>query len=421
MKYIAGIDLGQSSVKPTTGICIMDMDKNVLYTSTTNSLNEIIKIIKEFECASAYIDAPLKLQFDNVEGVYLNRKAESLLIKRKNKFSINKRFSPMPVNMLSTLGQRAITLKNRLVNETPVKRVYEVHPRTTSEYLGIEHHKNDFKKFAYKLNSVSGIDIRDNSCEHVVDAVICAFTGYLREAGKCIFVGDEEEGMIIVPAPSDIKCVFFDMDGTLTEVKSPWQKVFEDFGLWKDKGEIFLQDFLDNKFGYEEFCVRDIKCWMDAGLTKQKIENSLNEIGINELAVQVIKELAGSGVKCIIISTGFYSTAERISGLCGLKFEKGLADLSANTLSVFANEIVEKNNLLKPVLDVYSETGHKKSKGAIVKKCLAKLKTGPIRSLSIGDSLSSDLELFEITGDFVYVNHARDILKLLEKININYD
>ncbi len=418
---IAGIDLGQSNINPTTGISVMDLNGKLLHTHITHSLEDVIKILNGYDCASVYIDAPIFLRFDEKEGVYLNRQAESVLIKRKNKYCINKRFSPMPANMLAVLAQRAIILKERVLGETSVKRVFEVHPRTSCEYMGIEHYKTDLKKFIFRFHVVSGIDTREIVNEHILDSIICAFTGYLRENNRCIFIGHEFDGVITVPAPANIRCVFFDMDGTITFTKSPWQRIFEDNGIWHGKGDVFLQEYLDGQYDYAEFCRRDIALWQETGINTEMINASLNAIKISEYAVKTIKKLAGSGIKCVVISTGFYSTAKRIADLCGLKFEKGLKNLSSDCLSVFANHVFDKNGKLSSEIDVYADERHKQSKGEIVKKCLNKLKISPVRCLSVGDSLHSDKALFEITGDFVYVKKADDVLKLITKADISYN
>lgn len=420
MKTIAGIDLGQSHKKKTSGVCVLNNEGSVVDTLSTSLLNEIIQFINKYSCCSAYIDAPLTLPFDKNEGVYFNREAEAKLMKRRSGYSVNPSFSPLSTNMLAVLGERAMILKDRLINETTVKRVYEVHPRTTCEYLAIEHFKTDKKKFVFKFNINSNIDTRLIDNEHVLDAVICAYAGYLRGQNKTIFIGNEDEGQILVPAPAEIKCVIFDMDGTLTNVKSPWQKVFEDNGIWLGEGENYLQEYLDKKFNYKIFCEKDIALWHSKSINREIIENSLNGIDINPYAVEVIKELAAKGIKCIIISTGFYYTAEKIVKAAGLKYEEGLKDLSSNTVSVFANDVLDGRDKLKLRIDVWGDEGHKKGKGEILKKSLKKLKIGPVRSLAVGDSYTSDKELFDIAGDFVYIEKEKDILKVLDKVNVSY-
>ena len=43
---------------------------------------------------------------------------------------------------------------------------------------------------------------------------------------------------------AEIDCVFFDMDGTLTDIKSPWQRVFEHLNIWEEKGKGYLYGWL---------------------------------------------------------------------------------------------------------------------------------------------------------------------------------
>lgn len=420
MKEIAGIDIGQSTNHDTTGVCILDTSGKIVDTLLTRSLDDVVEFIKIHRCNSVYIDAPLSLPFDEKEGVYINRFAESCLMRRRNAYSVNPAFTPLSTNMLTGLGMRAITLKKRLLEETDVRRAFEVHPKTSLEYLSLPHYKEDLKKFIFKFSVVSGIDIRNMENEHLIDSVVCAYVGYLEKNNQCVLVGDINEGQILVPAPTNIRCVFFDMDGTLTHIKSPWQKIFEDYNIWQNGGDKLLAGYMNKEYDYKTFCEKDIKLWMENGITHEKMEKSLSEIPLNEYAIQTLKCLAQKDIKCIIISTGFYHTAKRLAEAAGLTFEQGFSNHSAGVLSVFANDVFEEKQWLKLKLDVHGDDSHKNGKGEIMKKCLKQLKIGPVRSLAVGDSLISDKEMFELAGDSLYIAEPRDILKLSGMVTVHY-
>jgi phosphoserine phosphatase len=320
--------------------------------------------------------------------------------------------------MLTLLGIRAIKLKERLINEAGLDSndIFEVHPLTTSEYLALEHHKTSFDNFTRGFYELSGLDASGLKNVHLLDALLCAYTGYLDLKGQCIKVGDENEGAILVPVPKDIKCIFFDMDGTLTDIKSPWQMVFETLGIWEREGAGLLAGWLRGEYDYCEFCKKDTDAWSAKGLTEEMFLKILGNINIYKEAWEVLQYLSGKGIKCIIISTGFYKTAEEIAKRCNMGFEKGLNNFSADVLSVFANDIVFKDNQINALTDVNADNGKQGSKGNILKSCLKKLKTGNIRCLSAGDSRQSDKELFDLTADFVFIEKASDLKKIIGKI-----
>ena len=54
-----------------------------------------------------------------------------------------------------------------------------------------------------------------------------------------------------------ISSVIFDLDGTLTNIPSPWRYVHERLGLWQDTACGYLDEWLSGKISYEEFCRRD--------------------------------------------------------------------------------------------------------------------------------------------------------------------
>jgi phosphoserine phosphatase len=232
---------------------------------------------------------------------------------------------------------------------------------------------------------------------------------------------DANEGKKIEAKSVTINCVFFDMDGTLTDVKSPWEKVFADNNLWHNNASILLDKYLAGEYDYEEFCKRDLLLWNNNKIKLKDIHKSLGSIPIRQDAINVLKYLTKNKVKCIIISTGFYYTAKKIASLAELNIEKGIYNVSADVLSVFANDIIEINDELILGLDVNGDYGHSKGKGAKIKECLKKLKISPMRCLSIGDSLVSDREMFELTADYVYVEKESDINNIIKKNFVEYE
>ena len=53
------------------------------------------------------------------------------------------------------------------------------------------------------------------------------------------------------------RALLFDLDGTLTPVRSVWQHLHERLGLWDAHAVRHQEAFLRGRLTYEEFCRRD--------------------------------------------------------------------------------------------------------------------------------------------------------------------
>jgi phosphoserine phosphatase len=54
-------------------------------------------------------------------------------------------------------------------------------------------------------------------------------------------------------ATNGLKLIAFDMDGTITEVRSSWEYLHRRPGIWNRQAEKYQERFLAGEISYEEF------------------------------------------------------------------------------------------------------------------------------------------------------------------------
>jgi len=198
-----------------------------------------------------------------------------------------------------------------------------------------------------------------------------------------------------------IKLLLLDMDGTLTPVKSPWQYVHERIGTWEKVGKPLLKKFLANEISYEKFCEDDARAYQEAGYPLERVLEELNTIPIPPAALEFLEFAVSSGVRPVIISTGFTCTAERF--LIALNLNPSAVDIVANTL-------LEQDGFIMPKLDVI--IGHpEKGKAAWAAKVIAKYGVQRDAVGAVGDS-DSDKPLFDAAGHYQRVRGPQDLLSI---------
>ena len=189
---ILGIDLAGSE-KRKTGICLLDK-KLKAHCQVVFSNKEIFDLIKKEKPCLIAIDAPLSLPFgrkslEKKSSIHF-RKADLELSKMKIKFF------PITLGPMRMLTKRGIFLKEKLKKKF---KVIEVYPGATQDILGLPRKQKGKEKL---LNSIKKLGIKisqKNLTTDELDAICCAFTGYLFLKKKTIPLGDKKEGQIIVP------------------------------------------------------------------------------------------------------------------------------------------------------------------------------------------------------------------------------
>lgn len=185
---ILGIDLSGKEDNPS-GICILEEDCMDFSTLYLNS--DILKLIQKSNPSLIVFDAPLSLpkgrcclekDCDCAVGGHF-RQAERDIRQYGNVL-------PLTFRGMKMLTLRGVGLASKLKKKY---NVIESHPRTSQKIL-------EFKDPSAGLGKY--FTVPQDASEHELDAGILALTGFMYLEGCCIELGDQKEGLIIIPQKS---------------------------------------------------------------------------------------------------------------------------------------------------------------------------------------------------------------------------
>lgn len=191
--------------------------------------------------------------------------------------------------------------------------------------------------------------------------------------------------------------VFFDLDGTLTEVHSPWQYIHEQLGLWTGIGDRHLAEWRAGRIGYKTWFDLDVEMWR--GFDSAVLLGILDAIEIRSSVPEVLAGLRSKAVPAVILSSGFAHVARRVEKAASFRF----ADVRANEM-VFG----PSGRLLGVRLAVSGEKNDPRSKKSLLLESCARFGIKPENALAIGDS-PSDTPMFEAAGFSIGLAPAGDI------------
>jgi phosphoserine phosphatase len=194
-----------------------------------------------------------------------------------------------------------------------------------------------------------------------------------------------------------LRLLLLDMDGTLTNVKSPWQFVHEQIGRWEQDGLPLLNRYLAGQLDYLDFCRLDVDTWTDAGLDLAQVEALLDRIEVPTVTVEFLKRAHGAGLKLAIISTGFLRCAHRILDAAGIPPEARL---------VAANTLTESEGRLRPVIHVGD--GGNNGKDVWSRRFLALHGVTSAQAGALGDG-ETDRPMFNSVGTWWKVRGPEDL------------
>jgi len=117
-------------------------------------------------------------------------------------------------------------------------------------------------------------------------------------------------------APSAIRLMIVDLDGTLIEVNS-WQYLHERLGTW-DRGRVHLERYLAGEISYEEWAQLDAGLWR--GVELGEVERILSEAPVRRGAGLLIDALRASGIRVGIVSAGLLPLARALADRFGMDF-----------------------------------------------------------------------------------------------------
>lgn len=182
-----------------------------------------------------------------------------------------------------------------------------------------------------------------------------------------------------------VRGVIFDLDGTLTPVRSVWQHIHEALGTWESHGSRSLAAFLAGEIPYEEFARRDVGAWY--GVPRERIAAIVAEIPYRPGAKELVGRLKERGVRLALLSSGLDILVARVAE------ELGFDVWVANGLG-FTNGVVDGRVHIRVPWD---------GKPAHLDSICRFFRTTPAETAAIGDS-HGDVPLFERVGLGIAVN-----------------
>jgi phosphoserine phosphatase len=191
-----------------------------------------------------------------------------------------------------------------------------------------------------------------------------------------------------------VKIVFFDCDGTLTEVKSSWQYLHERLNLWNENADEFQRLFRAGEISYHEFCSRDASLWK--GLPLERIEGIISEIRYHEGVAETMSALNAEGIITVILSTGL-----------SLLVNKARDELRMSFAA--ANELIERDGVISGEIKINVDHDRK---GLWVRNILAERGLRKEEAAAVGDG-EGDRGMFEEVGLAIGYHPAEKILPFL--------
>jgi len=190
---ILGIDLAGSE-KRKTGICILNENLEAKCFCLFKD-REILDLIEKEKPNLIAIDAPLSLP----RGRKSLKKKSKIHFRECDKelWKLGIKFFPITLGPMRKLTERGIKLRKILEKKY---KVIEVYPGATQDILKIPRKQKGIEKLKKGLEKLGIKFFKKNLNGDELDAVTCAFTGFLYLKGKFLALGNKKEGQIILPS-----------------------------------------------------------------------------------------------------------------------------------------------------------------------------------------------------------------------------
>jgi phosphoserine phosphatase len=193
---------------------------------------------------------------------------------------------------------------------------------------------------------------------------------------------------------SNIKIVFFDMDGVLTDTISSWKLIHDYFGTSNKRS---VNDYLRGDIDDLEFIKKDVSLWKENGkfARRETVRDILYTVPLMKGAVKCISFLREKDIKTVIVSAGLDILADKIAEELGIHY-------------VFANGVKnDKEGRLTGEGIVKVQLKHK---GKIVKHLAGKLGISLDKCVAVGNSCF-DISMFETCGVGIAFNPDDDCVR----------
>lgn len=182
-----------------------------------------------------------------------------------------------------------------------------------------------------------------------------------------------------MPNKYDLAC--FDMDGTLTNIRSTWKWVHQCLGTENEQG---YKDFVNQKITEEEFMRSDVSAWKSAkpDLCIRDLVKIFQQTPLIDGIQETVASLQECGIRCVIISGGIDIAAKILAN------EFGFDDYVADSLVTDQSGRLTGEGI---------KTVDLADKGIWVREFIGRYGTTAERTVSVGNSFT-DIPMFRDSG-----------------------
>ncbi|MHA1481777.1 MAG: HAD family hydrolase [Candidatus Thorarchaeota archaeon] len=175
-----------------------------------------------------------------------------------------------------------------------------------------------------------------------------------------------------------IRLVVFDVDGTLTQHNSSWERLHEVFDV-VEEGKKFYAQYFAGEISYQEWADLDAGLW--AGKPVSEIEKIAEETKLVPGARETVQKLKDRGINVAILSGGIDILANRVAQQVGIDY-------------VLVNKVHHENGILNGKIEVLVGWG---GKAIEIRQITEHYETPLDETAFIGDG-RNDISVFGVVG-----------------------
>lgn len=183
------------------------------------------------------------------------------------------------------------------------------------------------------------------------------------------------------------RAIVFDLDGTLTPVRSVWRHLHEALGLWEGAAMAHQRAFEAGEIGYREWCALDAAHWR--GRRVAELAGIADAIPYRAGARESVAALRARGALVALVTTGLDLLADRVRDDLRLDY-------------AICNGLESEAGVLTGRVQINVE--HDGKDEALERFC-GLFRLSPDQVVAVGDS-EGDIPMFRMAGFSVAVSPA---------------